>query len=264
MELLQLRRDIVAFHGDENIKLKYLARVRAHRLADEITKTVYWENGKGCAVGCTLHSNNHMSYESELGIPGQLAYLQDVLFEHLPMDQARTFPERFLEAIPVGADLYPAFWKFMLFLLLDDVNGLNRFEENKERLRQVADFYERAIDDEEISLDDYRIGKYEHPVFLTVRNIIDALDPANSSSVMDVRTALYMVGALEHDAAMDASNYWDETNQCAVVDERDNEDFRNGIAIAWSDKLLEYLSQAQVTGTPADVPRAVTTVAREI
>jgi len=60
---------MLAFHNNPAIKEKYLARVRAHRVADEIVKGRYWENGKGCAVGCTLHSGKHMSYESELGIP---------------------------------------------------------------------------------------------------------------------------------------------------------------------------------------------------
>lgn len=52
-----------SFHNDQKIKTKYLARVRAHQKADEIIKGQYWEDGKGCAVGCTLHSSNHNAYE---------------------------------------------------------------------------------------------------------------------------------------------------------------------------------------------------------
>jgi hypothetical protein len=247
MELLQVRNDIVAFHGDESIKLKYLVRVRAHRLADQIVKGQYWENGKGCAVGCTLHSGNHADFETELGIPGQLAYLQDVLFENLPIDEARMFPEHFLESIPVGADLYPAFWKFMLYLLLDDVYGLNRVEENKEILRQAAVLYERAIDGEEILLDDYRAERDEIPLYLTARGLLDALDPVDSLGVMDARSALIALGALEHNAAIGAANDWDEINQWAVLEEWDEEHFRDAVAVAWRDKLLECLSQARVT-----------------
>jgi hypothetical protein len=47
------------FHGRLSIKKKYVARVRGHRLADQIVKGKYWENGKGCAVGCTVHSASH-------------------------------------------------------------------------------------------------------------------------------------------------------------------------------------------------------------
>lgn len=46
---------LIAFHGKQSIKDEYLARVRAHKAADEIIKGVYWEKGKGCAVGCTVH-----------------------------------------------------------------------------------------------------------------------------------------------------------------------------------------------------------------
>lgn len=44
-----------AFHNDKKIKAKYLARVKAHIKAGEVIKGKYWENGKGCAVGCTIH-----------------------------------------------------------------------------------------------------------------------------------------------------------------------------------------------------------------
>ena len=57
-----------AFHNDLKIKEKYLSRVRAHALADEIVKGKYWEGGKGCAVGCTIHGSQHKNYEKELGI----------------------------------------------------------------------------------------------------------------------------------------------------------------------------------------------------
>ena len=95
---------MIAFHGDPEIKKKYLERVRAHRRTDEIIKGKYWENGKGCAIGCTIHSNLHANYETELGIPRILAKLEDGMFEGLPNDYAMKWPEKFLDAIPVGAD----------------------------------------------------------------------------------------------------------------------------------------------------------------
>jgi len=108
---------MISFHGDDAIKQKYLARVRAHAAADEIVKGVYWQGGKGCAVGCTIHSENHAAYQEELGLPEWLARLEDTLFESLPNDLAKTFPERFLIAIPVGKDLAHVRWRFSLYLL---------------------------------------------------------------------------------------------------------------------------------------------------
>lgn len=72
---------LLAFHGDKAIKAKYLARVKAHAEADEIIHGTYWEKGKGCAVGCTIHSEKHSAYETELGMPIILARLEDRIFE---------------------------------------------------------------------------------------------------------------------------------------------------------------------------------------
>jgi hypothetical protein len=71
---------MLSFHSDPSIKSNYLARVAGHADADEIVKGRYWENGKGCAVGCTIHGETHESFERELGIPQMLAWLEDVIF----------------------------------------------------------------------------------------------------------------------------------------------------------------------------------------
>src|SRR5690242_9395929 len=98
-------KEQLAYHGDKEIKAKYLARVRAHIAADELIHGRYWENGKGCAVGCTIHSGNHASYETELGIPRILAKLEDGIFEALDNGRSKKWPEEFLSSIKVGADL---------------------------------------------------------------------------------------------------------------------------------------------------------------
>jgi len=106
-----------AFHNNPAIKEKYLARVRAHAAADEIIHGKYWEDGKGCAVGCTIHSGNHAAYETELGIPQWLARVEDRLFEGMTNGTSMTWPIRFLEAIPVGADLQPIFIPFLIIIV---------------------------------------------------------------------------------------------------------------------------------------------------
>src|SRR5690606_30279367 len=105
----------------------YLSRVRAHKAADEIIQGTYWENGKGCAVGCTIHGNTHSSYEDELGIPRILAHLEDRIFEGLPNADAKEFPAQFLEAIPVGRDLNSVWKHFMIWLLVDESEGVVKY-----------------------------------------------------------------------------------------------------------------------------------------
>jgi hypothetical protein len=106
-----------AFHNDQSIKDKYLMRVSAHQKADEIIKGKYWESGKGCAVGCTIHSDNHSDYETELGIPSWLAHLEDRIFEGLPNARAMNWPVEFLEAIKPGQDLDKIKIPFLIFIV---------------------------------------------------------------------------------------------------------------------------------------------------
>ena len=124
-----------AFHGDKKIKAKYVNRVKAHEKADEIVQGKYWQNGKGCAVGCTLEAGNehydlHKKYETELGIPEAIAHVEDVLFELMSNEDAKKFPRCFLEAIPVGADLSLVPAKLIVFIL-DDVLGVKEVVEDK-------------------------------------------------------------------------------------------------------------------------------------
>ena len=81
---------MLAFHNDPAVREQYLNRVAAHASADELLQGYgYWRGGKGCAVGCTIHGSTHKSYETELGIPEEIAYLEDWLFERLPAEKAK-------------------------------------------------------------------------------------------------------------------------------------------------------------------------------
>jgi hypothetical protein len=128
---------LIAFHGNPAIRAKYLARVRAHRAADQIVHGQYWEDGKGCAVGCTIHSSDHASYETELGIPTALAYLEDRMFESMSNGKALEWPERFLKAVPVGADLSGVVPQFLAWLMLDETYGV-AFTTTDEEIADLA------------------------------------------------------------------------------------------------------------------------------
>ncbi len=106
-----------AFHNDQAVKDKYLARVKAHREIDNLVQGTGWKNGKGCAVGCTLESYDHAAYETELGIPEWLAHVEDKIFEGLDKETAMMWPERFLAAIRPGADLDKVKALFLVYVL---------------------------------------------------------------------------------------------------------------------------------------------------
>ena len=66
-----------------------------------------------------------MAFETQLGLPVFLAYLDEHIFEKLPLDQAKAWPLSFIEAVPVGADLELVFPRFMHWLLSDPL-GVRR------------------------------------------------------------------------------------------------------------------------------------------
>lgn len=118
---------MLAYHNDPKIKTGILMQLTAHTEADEIVKGHYWENGKGCAVGCTLHSGDHMEYEARFGIPVMLARLEDTLFEGLPNGESKAWPVKFMTAFQPGLDYTLVGWRFLYWLLTtESVNpGIN-------------------------------------------------------------------------------------------------------------------------------------------
>src|SRR5271165_4413912 len=143
---------MLAYHGDLAVKKKYLKRVRAHRVADELTQRIGWKKGRGCAVGCTLDDYDHSRYPDELGVPVALAYLEDELFERQEAIKAQKWPERFLEAIPVGADLSQVWPQFAIWMLVDPDFGVIRLVDSTEirvAVERVADLYRREGTSEE-------------------------------------------------------------------------------------------------------------------
>ena len=138
---------MLAFHGKPEIKQFYMDRVRKHREADELIQGTGWHRGKGCAVGCTLEEYNHNKYSVRLGVPVELARLQDSLFERLPKEDALAFPEQFLGAIPVGADLSMVWPRFALWAFEDQEHGVlyfgvgPAFQGQRDAIQAIAALY---------------------------------------------------------------------------------------------------------------------------
>jgi hypothetical protein len=143
---------MLAFHNNDSIRTKYINRVRTHQEADEIISGTYWENGKGCAVGCSIHGNNHAAYETEIGIPRVLARLEDRLFEAIyKFDPvcAKAWPLRFMSAPKAGANLETVWPKFALWLLLDPSSWVithAKSERTKASTLRVGALYQQWVD----------------------------------------------------------------------------------------------------------------------
>jgi len=92
----------------------------------------------------------HELAEKVHGIPFELAALEDCIFENLPNNLAMTWPERFITAIPEGADLSKVWPRFAHWLLVDSQDGVIRFAdaETGEAIWGVAMLFAREIADE--------------------------------------------------------------------------------------------------------------------
>ena len=143
---------LLSFHNDPAIKEQYVARLRAHALADELVQEQYWENGKGCAVGCTIHSSNHAAYETMLGLPEWLARLEDTLFEGLTNADAKRFAVEFLEAIPVGVALDRVKGQFHVFLLQENLDRVQSLPLPPDLKQQILAAIQRVLTLHEQSL----------------------------------------------------------------------------------------------------------------
>lgn len=145
-----------AFQNTMQIRQFYVERVLAHQLANEIVQGTSWREDAAGAVGCTIESNQHSRYEEELGIPRQLAYLEDRIFEGLPNKDAKGFPFAFLTSIPVGADLSLVLAHFMVWLLIDPERGVMRFVGKQgQTITAVAALYQRVIEGETVSTQEW-------------------------------------------------------------------------------------------------------------
>jgi hypothetical protein len=106
-----------AFHNDQTIKDKYIARVEAHEKADRIVRGTGWDGERGGAVGCTLENYDPSRYPVELGIPEWLARVEDTLFEGMSAKKASTWPRLFLSAITPGDNLERIKAPFLIMVL---------------------------------------------------------------------------------------------------------------------------------------------------
>src|SRR5690606_9836881 len=205
---------LLSFHNDPAIKEKYLNRLYLHYKADEIIQGTYWQNGKGCAVGCTVHSRRHESYESELGVPWILACLEDSIFEGLPNEKAKEFPIQFLEAIPVGVDLEPVWRKFMIWLLIDENEGVIRHAKTAETKKVIKDVA-KAFSDKTVSREKWAtVRRAAYAAAYATEYAVDADAYAVTATAYAVTATAYTADAayanaadVAADAAADAATH---------------------------------------------------------
>ena len=166
-----------AYHGDPAVKAKYIARMRAHQEADELIRGTYcWKGGKGGAIGCTVHSDNHVAYETELGMPEWFALLEDDIFVGMSKAASYRFPMDILSAIPVGFAAWDNLYHKFCAYILRDVCKFDRttFPDVAAAVDAIVRLHEQMTESDEQAWSAARLAAYESA--LTARSAADTAE----------------------------------------------------------------------------------------
>ena len=169
---------LIAFHGDKKLKTAMLRELTWHAVQDKIVKGTYGDTRnnrdfRGCAIGCAVHSlariqkrhlntSDHFLLQSELGIPAEIAFLMDGIFEMLPHDDAMLWPRRVIASIRPGADLAMVIPQFLLWVLADPETGsivYSEAPETKRFIEAVIAVFEEWVKSGQRPNDDSHLGK---------------------------------------------------------------------------------------------------------
>ena len=114
----------------------FAAGMRVHAEADDLIRGTYGDTDsgrfRGCAVGCNIEvvtaalgveieRGDHEALGETIGVPAELLYLQDAMFEGLQGDASSQFAVAFASALRDGQDLSRVSDLFLAETLRDDV-----------------------------------------------------------------------------------------------------------------------------------------------
>jgi hypothetical protein len=255
---------MLAFTETEVTKDQLIASLTAHAEADRFIKGTYWQNGKGCAVGCSLRdfrpkeTGNHGLYEPLFGIPRILARLEDGIFENLPDNLSKEWPLRFANAVKPGSDLSMVWPKFMLWLLRDN---LPKFAAKDERalkaVNTVGDLYDAWLGGNKPSAKDFEAAADATAYSAAYSAAAAAADATAYSAAYAYSGAAYATAyaysgaayATAYSAAADAADATaysaaDAAAAAAAYAADSRTKVRSAFYVIMSDKLIELIEAA--------------------
>ena len=246
---------MLAFHNDPEIKAKYLERIERQIKKGRLRAGDGWDEKTkcGCAIGSTTFGYKHLDYANKLGVPVEIVYLKDAIFEGLAKnfndDRYLYFPGEFIECIKVGADLSLVAPRFILWLLDGDDSPIPRKYRNHKLVKGAIDMV-AALHREWIKTD----IKPNRERFLDAR--VWAAGAAEAAEVAGVAAAAGVAGAagaeeaarVARAAGAACASYASWTAGVVGVAGAEEADAHQTIKV----KLIELLSEAGHTQTRDD------------
>ena len=211
-------KQLSAYNNDPSFKEAFMSELRKHEAADAVRQGFYGREDdnavgfRGCSVGCALHSLNtirgehayygdHEHLAEWLDIPVEIVYINDAIFEGLPVEDAKRFPLQFAEAIQLGYDYeqLKTFPKFAHTILTDPETGILTLTENRdarEIARQMISLYKRWIAGDKAPLEEWdRV--YDHALSaLRALRDLRALSDLRALRALSALSALSDLSAL--------------------------------------------------------------------
>jgi len=137
-------------------KEELLKELKWHQEQDNFVKGTYFDQGKGCAVGCSIESINrtkglsyktddHSKYPEIMGVPEWLARVEDAIFEGLSIKRSKVWPLEFTQAINVGLELDKIKPAFLIFVLESNLERLqdDKLKEQRKVVEDVIKLWKR-------------------------------------------------------------------------------------------------------------------------
>lgn len=95
---------------DEKTKQHWITTMQEHQDAYRFTQSLWWceDAQRGCFFGCAMKEPSRLALSmaiEEMHLPPWLIDEAEIMFQDLPITQARLFPVRLCEAIPCDADI---------------------------------------------------------------------------------------------------------------------------------------------------------------
>jgi hypothetical protein len=244
-----------AYFGDKLLKSSRISQVKK-QIDDGVLKHGSYgkmeDDGvmRGCAVFVTTcdSTSPHETMWDELNIPIGLAYLEDIIFEYLEQPHDRDWPVKFLDAIPVGADLSFVEPKFMLWLMQENLKHEQLWRAHDER-NEYADKVVNAINRVSVVLKNWiATGKLDQAAADSARMVALAAESA-ADSVNAAERAVADSAKVAAWAACAAAE-WDSESVRAVVLAAESAasawSAEQAFYVKMSEKLLELLGEAPI------------------
>ena len=151
-----MTKQLNSYKGDQNFKQRMVSAIIEDKENERIVKGQYWQDGKGCNVGCgeyavcqilghKFENRKHKKLAEELEVPEAIFYLGDAIFEGLDVEDSTQFVVDFYTAIPVGQDLKNVVIDIKIALLSDPQFGARQyaFDDGKAAIDAVIELLNR-------------------------------------------------------------------------------------------------------------------------